>query len=68
MALTRMLATQNVSKIGTINSFLSCLDCDLHDPGLIKARGSPFWEFDDAGLYVQFDHLLLKGCSPVYDG
>ncbi|OJJ75955.1 hypothetical protein ASPBRDRAFT_51646 [Aspergillus brasiliensis CBS 101740] len=41
MAFTRMLATQNVSKFGTINRFLSCLDCDLHELGITKARGSP---------------------------
>ncbi|OJZ89404.1 hypothetical protein ASPFODRAFT_58123 [Aspergillus luchuensis CBS 106.47] len=47
-----LLATQNVSKFRTINRFLSCLDCDFHDPGRIKARGSPFWEFDGASFLV----------------
>ncbi|PWY66534.1 hypothetical protein BO83DRAFT_106147 [Aspergillus eucalypticola CBS 122712] len=62
-----LLATQNVSKFRTINRFLSCLDCDFHDPGRIKARGSPFWEFDGASLCIQFNCLLLEGVISIYD-
>ncbi|OJI85393.1 hypothetical protein ASPTUDRAFT_55029 [Aspergillus tubingensis CBS 134.48] len=61
-----LLATQNVNKFGTINRFLSCLDCDFHDPGRIKARGSPFWEFDGASVNPSSDSLVLVACPVLH--
>ena len=62
-----LLATQNVNKFGPLSRLSSCLDCDFHYPGRIKARGSPFWEFDGASLCVQFNCLLLEGVFSIYD-